>query len=553
MTRLDHERMSPIDTAWLRMDAPANAMMIVGVAATATPLVAADFKRMLERRFLCFRRFRQRPVTDTLGASWVEDDAFKLDFHLKRVTLPKPAGQAELESLAADLASTPLDPARPLWQFHLVERYLGGSAFIMRIHHCYGDGIAMMRVLATMTEQQPAPVRETARGQGSKAAQRNSAGARTARADGNALFEWVGNLSRPAGDLIEQALAEGAQLLESGVHTAFHPDRATQLVMQASGMVGELGRLLALPDDPETPLRGRQSGVKRVAWSRPISLHEIKTVGRALNCTVNDVVMSTLAGALGEQLRAGAVATEDLTLRASVPVNLRSTEVGASLGNQFGLVFVPLPVGARNPLQRLYTTHEAMTALKGSLQPPMTLTLLGMMGLLPKAVQAPAVDLFSRKGSLVASNVPGPRAPIQLCGQRISEMYFWVPQSGVIGLGISILSYAGQVFFGVIADEALLPEPRALVERFAPEFEKLLLAVTVGALALRERAARPAVRKQTKVKARKGKATVRKTPRQDTAATDRASRKSLRDAATATGRSARRPAGGTTPARTAVQ
>lgn len=486
MTRPEHERMSPVDTAWLRMDTPANAMMIVGVATTATRMAAADFKRMLERRFLCFGRFRQRPVADALGASWVEDEAFKLDFHLKRVTLPKPAGQAELETLAADLASTPLDPARPLWQFHLVERYLGGSAFIMRIHHCYGDGIAMMRVLGSMTEQQPAPVRQTASRKGGKRVQGAAAATRAGRVEGNPLFEWVGSLSRPAGDLIEQALAEGAQLLESGVRTAFHPDRAANLALQASGMAGELGRMLALPDDPATPLRGRQSGVKRVAWSKPLSLHEIKTVGRALNCTVNDVVMSTLAGALGEQLRAGAIDTDDLTLRASVPVNLRATEVGASLGNQFGLVFVPLPVGVRNPLQRLYTTHEAMTALKGSLQPPMTLALLGIMGLLPKAVQAPAVELFSRKGSLVASNVPGPRAPIQLCGQRISEMYFWVPQSGVIGLGISILSYAGQVFFGVIADEALLPEPRALVERFGPEFEKLLLAVTVGALALRE-------------------------------------------------------------------
>jgi hypothetical protein len=131
----------------------------------------------------------------------------------------------------------------------------------------------------------------------------------------------------------------------------------------------------------------------------------------------------------------------------------------------------------------VYAMHDTMVSLKGSLQPPMSLMVLGLMGLLPAAVQAPAIELFSRKGSLVASNVPGPQAPLYMCGQRISEMYFWVPQSGTMGIGISILSYAGQVFFGIIADDRLIDDPQAVVDRIGPEFERLLLAVTVGTLA----------------------------------------------------------------------
>jgi diacylglycerol O-acyltransferase len=111
---------------------------------------------------------------------------------------------------------------------------------------------------------------------------------------------------------------------------------------------------------------------------------------------------------------------------------------------------------------------------------------IGMMGLLPSALQGPAIEMFSRKGSLVASNVPGPQAPLYMCGQQISEMYFWVPQSGSMGIGVSILSYAGKVFFGMIADRALIADPQTVVDRFKPEFERLLLAVTVGALALHE-------------------------------------------------------------------
>ena len=264
-------------------------------------------------------------------------------------------------------------------------------------------------------------------------------------------------------------------------------------------MVGEFARVVALPDDPVSPLRAPLSGEKRVSWSEPLDLQEVRTVSRALGCTVNDVLMATVAGALGAWLRAGGFDTTDVVLRASVPVNLREAEEAATLGNKFGLLFVELPVGVANPLQRVYTMHDTMRDLKGSQQPPLTLTVLGLLGVMPNVVQGPAIELFSRKGSLVASNVPGPQAPLYLCGQRIAEMHFWVPQSGSIGVGVSILSYAGKVFFGLIADRACIAEPAQLVERLGPEFEQLLLATTVGVLGLqqrkprrRKRAAQPA-------------------------------------------------------------
>jgi WS/DGAT/MGAT family acyltransferase len=471
--------MTSVDTAWLRMDSPGNTMMIVGVGATATPLRPADFRRMIEQRLLCFQRFRHRPVADALGASWVEDEEFDLDSHLKRVVLPRPAGKAELQALAAELASTPLDPRRPMWQFHLVERYNGGSAWIMRVHHCYADGIAMIRVLLSMTEQDPAPAL------GAQPPPHRPS--RHAAVDVLPVLSWVEQLAQPAGDILENALAEGARLLETGIHQLFHPDRATALATQAGGMVGEFAKVVALPDDPDTPLRGKLSGYKAVAWGTPIPLHEVRTVGKALGCTINDVLMSTVAGALGGYLGEQGFDTTDLTVRASVPVNLRAADEPLALGNRFGLVFVDMAVGIADPLRRVFATSDAMAALKGSTQPPLTLVTLGLMGILPAAVQAPAVELFSRKASAVVSNVPGPQAPLYMCGQRVSEMYFWVPQSGTIGLGISILSYAGHVYFGMISDKRLVQEPERVVARFAPEFEKLLLAATVGVLGLRER------------------------------------------------------------------
>jgi WS/DGAT/MGAT family acyltransferase len=496
-----HERMSAVDTAWLRMDQAGNAMMIVSVLATETPVRAAELREVVATRLLCFPRFRCRPVIDALGASWHDQPDFDFDAHFVVTRLPEPAGKPELERLAAQLASERLDPSRPLWQIHFVERYGTGSAWVLRVHHCYADGLAMLRVLLSLTEQDAGPgmARTSRRG-------RRSASQPHALLP--PLMAWLDQVSAPAGDILEHALAEGARLLESGVHRLFHPGEAAALASQAGGMVAEFAHVLALPDDPATPLRGELSGEKRVAWSAPLDLGEVKTLGRALGCTVNDVLMATVAGALGGHLReAHGAATADLALRASMPVNLRAPEDPVTLGNKFGLVFVDLPVGTRDPLQRVFRTHDTMAAIKGSLQPPMTLMVLGMMGMMPAAVQAPAIELFSRKGTVVASNVPGPQAPLSLCGQRIGEMYFWVPQSGTIGVGISLLSYAGRVYCGVIADRNLLDAPQKLVERIPEEFERLLLATTVGLLALAERPhAGPARRQKPRGRARRRQA-----------------------------------------------
>jgi len=506
MSTANHERMSSVDTAWLRMDSPVNSMMIVGVSTLAAPVRAAEFRRMVEERLLCFARFRHKVVEDALGASWVEDEDFDIDEHVRLAVLPAPAGKAELEALVGELASTPLDPRRPMWQLHLIERYATGSAWIMRVHHCYADGIAMIRVLLSMTEQDPAPAlgaRADGRGSRPRGGSHPSGSPDLLPVPG-----WVEQLAQPAGDILERVLADGARLLEGSVHQIFHPDRAAALARQAGGVAGELGRVLSLADDPVTPLRGRLGGFKAVAWGDAVPLQEVRTVGKVLGCTINDVLMSTVAGALGGYLRGRRFDTEDLVLRASVPVNLRSAEEPLSLGNKFGLLFVDLPVGIANPLQRLYAVHDCMAELKGSLQPPMTLMVLGVMGMMPAAVQQPAIELFSRKATAVVSNVPGPQAPLYLCGQRIEEMYFWVPQSGSMGLGISLLSYAGRVHFGVISDRKLIASPAALADRFRSEFEKLLLAVTVGALALRDgetrgrAGARPA--RQTRGKRRPG-------------------------------------------------
>ena len=189
-----HERMSAVDTAWLRMDGPANTMMIVSVIATATPVRTADLRRVLKTRLLCFPRFRKRVETDPFGASWIEDSNFDLDAHLVVTELPGKDGRRELQALAAKLASQRFDPARPLWQLHFVEHYGTGSAWVLRLHHCYADGIAMIRVLLSLTEQDAGPALAGAQAAESRPGRR---GRRKSAADPLQLLDWVAQLTNP--------------------------------------------------------------------------------------------------------------------------------------------------------------------------------------------------------------------------------------------------------------------------------------------------------------------------------------------------------------------
>src|SRR6266545_5505594 len=146
------EKMSAVDTAWLRMDRPGNLMVICGVLLYDDRLDLARVKATIDERFLCFARFRQRPVQTPTVAYWETDEAFDLDRHVVDLKLPRGEPTRALQAFVSRIASRPLDPARPLWQFHLIENYGRGSAIVLRIHHCYADGIALIQVMLSMTD-----------------------------------------------------------------------------------------------------------------------------------------------------------------------------------------------------------------------------------------------------------------------------------------------------------------------------------------------------------------------------------------------------------------
>ena len=463
-------RMSRVDTAWLRMDNDVNLMMIVGVW-LLTPAVGIEaLRERVSDKLLKYERFRQKAVTDTLGASWVPDDGFDITRHVLVTPLQSAVGESQrqaLQRLCGELAMTPLDPAHPLWQFHLVESYrdgdITGSALIARVHHCIGDGIALISVMMSITDGGSDPP---------KRRQRESQRA----AEGDWLSDAV---LKPLSELTARAVAMYGSGMARSIEALANPQQPLfgSMDMARTGLkvAGDVAALAVMPDDSPTLLKGKPAGRKVVAWSEPLPLDDVKVVGKALGCTVNDVLLACVAGAIGEYLRGRGQDPAGKEIRAMVPVNLRPLDKAWQLGNRFGLAPLVLPIGIANPVERVYAVHRRMDELKGSYQPLLAFAVLSVSGLFIKPVQDAVLGMFAKKATAVMTNVPGPPVALKFCGSTLRQTMFWVPASGDIGIGVSILSYGGGVQFGLITDAALCAEPQDVIDRFEPEFQKLAL------------------------------------------------------------------------------
>jgi WS/DGAT/MGAT family acyltransferase len=438
--------LSSVDVAWLQMEDPTNLMMVSGLLLFDRPLDVARLRRVLEQRLLAFPRFRQRVVRPRLLGwvpHWEDDPLFQVEAHIHRVALPSPGGDAALQPLVSDLMSTPLDYSKPLWHVHLIEGYEGGSAVLVRIHHCIGDGLALIHVMLSLTDASARPARRTTPVDAGTGGKPNGGG-----------FSWDG-LPRLAG--LVAALAR-------------NPGPVLQMGMAGTS---SLAGMTLLPPDPPNLFKGKLGVTKRAAWSRPEPLDRVKAIGRANSATVNDVLVAAATGALRRYLVRRGQAVTGLEIRASVPVNLRPPEDAYKLGNSFGLVFLSLPVGIGSARRRLNAVRRRMEEIKRSPDALMTFALLNTVGRLPSQVEGLMLRFFGSKATAVMTNVPGPAQPLYLAGRRIGRVMFWVPLSGHLGLGISILSYAGEVMLGVATDAGLAPDPEAIVEGFHQEMAEL--------------------------------------------------------------------------------
>lgn len=437
--------MAAADAAWYHMDGPANPAVITGLLLTKTPLRFDRVRSLYAERLLRFERFRQRVVERGFPVAtpqWEDMPHFEIDQHLHHAALPAPGGRAALQALVADLASTPLDHQQPLWQAHVIDGVDGGSALVMRCHHCLADGSAMMTVM-------------------------------------QGLFDTARRPRAPAAPA--HRARRPRSLLDDAIDLARHPGR---LADQAALLVGGAGMLLAellKRDDPPGPLKGEFGLRQRVAWSQPVAIADVKAIGARHGAKVNDVLVAAMSGALRAYLRGRGVDPRRVTLRAMVPVDLRPPERVGQLGNEFGLVVLELPVSATRASQRVVQTRARMDALKRSPEPVAMRALFDIFGRGPKALEDIANDWFGSKASVVMTNVAGPRRTLYLAGTEIDQLMFWVPHPGrQLGMGISIMSYRGFATLGIVADARLVPDPQKIASRFDREFARMRGAPAAG-------------------------------------------------------------------------
>jgi diacylglycerol O-acyltransferase / wax synthase len=433
--------MSTADAAWLRMDRPTNLMIVNSVLWFDEPV---DWDRckavFLERIVARFDRFRQRAADGLPLASphWQDEPDFDPALHFHHVALPAPHDRAALQTFIGDRIATPLDHSRPLWEVYLIDDFGSGCAILVRIHHSIADGIALARVMLTLTDggEPGAGIAETASGNGTR----------------------LGSLAHLASSVVHE-----------GIETLLHPERA-------AGDAQTLAKLLLPGSDPQTAIKGEQSIAHRVAWSAPVPLWRVKRAGRAHGATVNDVLVAAVTAAVGRHLREQGDDVDEV--HALVPFNLRPLDrpLPPELGNRFGLVLLGLPVGVDEPSARLAEVKRRMDAIKDSHEGTFAYGILGVMGRTPAQLEARLIDFFTAKGSMVLTNVPGPRRRLSLAGTPLSGVLVWAPCSGSVGMSVSVFSYAGKVTVGFLTDAGLVPDPQALADAFREELLALARA-----------------------------------------------------------------------------
>ncbi|MDY6919009.1 MAG: wax ester/triacylglycerol synthase family O-acyltransferase [Pseudomonadota bacterium] len=448
------ELMTKVDTAWWRMDSNDNLMVINGLLFFDEPMPRETFKELLEQRLVAkHSRFRQRPCSQHGIYYWEEVPELDMDYHLTDLPLtlaPDADPEAALRSAVSQLVPLPLDPERPLWRFYFLPHYQNGSAVLVRIHHSYADGIALISVLDAIADHSVLQTSPAAR------------------------FKWP--VRKPRSDALLHKLSFW---LGSGVfYTGF-----------AGAWLFEAMRVILCRPDTKTVYKRDLSPQKQVGWAPSLPVREVKQVGKALGCTLNDVILGCVAGSLRRYLERIGEPVAGVHVRATVPVNLRPLEQGLELGNRFGLVYLELPVGEPTVKRRIEAVRRNMKKLRSGVQAQMSYNVLAILGYFPLALQSWAMRFFSSKASAVITNVPGPTQPVVLMGRTLSKPMFWVPQSGGIGIGVSILTYNNKVEFGFVADAALVPDPKAMIDDYMAEFRAIqaeVMATTTPSAVLTE-------------------------------------------------------------------
>ena len=458
----NRDRLTGLDSSFLHLEHDATHMHVAGCMVFDGQAPAYDelVGQILSRLHLV-PRYRQRLAFVPLHQGrpvWVDDPHFKVAFHVRHTALPNPGGEDQLRRLCGRIFSQALDRSRPLWEIWLVEGLAEDRfALLSKTHHALVDGVSGVDIATVLFDTSPDPVPVAP-----------------------PEAEWIPRPLPTDAQLLAEALLERATVpteIIRGVRATLRgPRHVAARVRRALGGIGAVARL-ATASAPDSPLNVRIGPHRRFTWVRS-DLDQFKAVKNALGGTVNDVVLAAVAGALGRYLRVHGEATDDTILRAMVPVSVRADVERGALGNRVAAMWAPLPIGLTDPVQRLLTISRDMDGIKDSGQAVGAQVLTELTGFAPPTIMAQAARLQARQRmfNLVVTNVPGPQIPLYLLGRQLDAMFPMVPLAANQALGIAIMSYNGQLNFGLNADYDALPDLEALADALRASIDELVAA-----------------------------------------------------------------------------
>ena len=458
------DRLTGLDSSFLHLER-AGAHMHVGSCLVFDGSAPAydDLLEQIERRLHLVPRYRQRLAFVPFEQGrpvWVDDPHFNVSYHVRNTALPRPGSDEQLRRLCGRLFSQQLDRDKPLWEISLVNRLAGERfALIAKTHHALVDGISGVDITTVLFDT-GADAPPTAQPE-----------------------PWVPRPLPSDAELLADALLERATVpgeVFRGIRALMRgPRHIVGRALDDLAAVASLAR--AGGGAPPTPLNRRIGPHRRFTWV-DADLRQFKAIKDALGGTVNDVVLSAVSLALGRFLRRRGYDVDGLELRAMVPVSVRAEAERGALGNRVATMYAPLPVGVEDPLECFEIVHEAMGRLKQSGQAVGAQVLTELTGFAPPTIMAQAARLAARQRffNLVVTNVPGPQFPLYLMGRRLRAMYPQVPLTAGQALGIAIMSYDGQLHFGLLGDFDAMPDVEALGTDLHAAIEELGLAAGVA-------------------------------------------------------------------------
>ena len=458
------DRLSGLDASFLHLEDAASHMHVASVMLFEGPPPPYDeLLEAFERRLPLVPRYRQRLAFVPLGQGrpkWVDDPHLNLRYHVRSTALPSPGSEEQLQDLAGRVFSQQLDRDKPLWEVWLVEGLEGDRfAVLSKTHHALVDGISGVDLISVLFDTSPEPVTPTGPGD-----------------------RWLPRPLPSRSQLLAEALLERATIpteVARSVRAVFRgPRRILGAARDAAVGVGAMA-WAGLNPAPPSPYNQPIGPHRRFTWVRA-SLRDVKAIKDSLGGTVNDVVLATVAGALGRHLRRRGQNTDGLELKAMVPVSVRQDLERGALGNRVAAMMAPLPVWCQEPVARLDIVREELKDLKTGGQAVGAQVLTDLSGFAPSTIMDQASRLMARQRffNLVVTNVPGPQFPLYLLGRRMLDPFPMVPLAKNQGLGVALLSYDGAINFGVVGDFDLMWD----LDEFADDLRESLaeLATTAG-------------------------------------------------------------------------